>query len=117
MYGLTVRWSLADTPDGTLDRLREYVRDGSHARFTGMDGLSFKTWRARAGEWFEGCYVFESDHARAAFQESFTKDAATSPGSQIVGAAPIAIEECTIVAVAEGATGFTPSAAYEAEYK
>ena len=114
MYGLTVRWSLADAPDDTLDRLRAYVRDGSHERFSGMEGLNFKTWRARAGEWFEGCYVFESDAARDAFQESFTKNAATSPGSEIVGAAPIVIEECTIVAVAEGGGGFYASPEYEA---
>ncbi len=113
MYGLTVRWSLADTPDDTLDRLRAYVRDGSHARFTGMEGLNFKTWRARAGEWFEGCYVFDSADARAEFQEMFTADAATSPGSAIVGRPPIAIEECTIVAVAEGGSRFASAAAYE----
>lgn len=113
MYGLTVRWSLAGASEDTLDRLRTYVRDESHERFTGMDGLSFKTWRSRAGEWFEGCYVFESEAARAAFQESFTRNAATSPGSQIVGSSPISIEECTIVAVAEGGGGFTAAAAYE----
>lgn len=78
-----------------------------------MGGLSFKTWRARAGEWFEGCYVFESDSARDAFQTSFAETAAESPGSEIVGAPPISIEPCTIVAVAEGDDGFTPSAAYE----
>lgn len=113
MYGLTVRWSLADSPDDTLDRLHAYVRESSHERFTGMQGLSFKTWRAREGEWFEGCYVFESDAARAAFQETFTENAAASPGSQIVGASPVAIEPCTIVAVAEGNGGFAASAAYE----
>ncbi|UYM06172.1 hypothetical protein [Solicola gregarius] len=113
MHGLTVRWSLANAPADTLDRLGAYVRDSSHERFSGMDGLRFKTWRARDGEWFEGCYVFESDAARAAFQASFTASAADSPGSAIVGESPIAIEECTIVAVAEGGDGFAPSAAYE----
>ena len=114
MHGLNVRWSLADAPDDTLDRLRAYVRDSSHERFSGMDGLRFKTWRAREGEWFEGCYVFESDAARAAFQKSFSETAAESPGSVIVGTSPISIEECTIVAVAEGGDGFAPSATYEA---
>ena len=56
------------------------------------------------GEWFEGCYVFADDAARAAFQETFTAGAAESPGSQIIGSPPILIEPCTIVAVAEGAS-------------
>jgi hypothetical protein len=106
MNGLTVRWSLADAPEGVGDELRNYVAETSHARFTGMSGLRFKTWRMREGEWFEGCYVFVSDEARQAFQETFTAGAAEAPGSQIVGSAPILIEECHIVAVAEGWDGF-----------
>ena len=106
MKGLTVRWSLADAPDGVEETLASYVADTSHARFTGMAGLGFKTWRMRRGEWFEGCYVFESDEARAAFQETFTAGAPDAPGSQIIGSAPILIEESDVVAVAEGAAGF-----------
>jgi hypothetical protein len=106
MNGLTVRWSLAEAPEGVGDELRNYVAETSHARFTGMSGLRFKTWRMREGEWFEGCYVFASDEARQAFQETFTAGAAEAPGSQIVGSAPILIEECHIVAVAEGWDGF-----------
>jgi hypothetical protein len=113
MHGLTVRWSLRDAPDDTLDRLQAYVRDSSHERFTGLDGLRFKTWRARDGEWFEGCYVFASDAARDAFQASFTETAANSPGSQLVGAPPESIEPCTIVAVAEGGDGFAAAGSYE----
>jgi hypothetical protein len=107
MKGLTVRWSLAEAAPGIEDELASYVADTSHARFTGKDGLAFKTWRMRAGEWFEGCYVFGSDEERAAFQETFTATAAESPGSQIIGSAPVLIEPCDIVAVAEGAVGFT----------
>jgi len=70
MHALTVRWSLADAPEGVEDELTAYVRDTSHARFTGMDGLRFKTWRMRPREWFEGCYVFATAQARASFQES-----------------------------------------------
>lgn len=109
MRALTVRWSLADSGDDTLDRLQTYVCDTSHERFTGMEGLAFKTWRARAGEWFEGCYVFETAEARAAFQTNFTATAAESPGSQIVGSAPVLIEECAVVAIAEGGSGFAPA--------
>ena len=112
MSGLTVRWSLAEAPDGAESALADYVADSSHARFTGMDGLRFKTWRMRAGEWFEGCYVFGDASARDAFQTAFTETAAESPGSQLVGSAPILIEPCTIVAVAEGADGFTAPARY-----
>ena len=107
MKGLTVRWSLADTPEGVEEQLASYVADTSHARFTGMAGLAYKTWRMVPGAWFEGCYVFADDAARAAFQESFTAGAADAPGSQIIGCAPILIEPCEIVAIAEGAAGFT----------
>jgi len=112
MSGLTVRWSLADAPAGVESALADYVAETSHARFTGMDGLRFKTWRMRAGEWFEGCYVFADDNARDAFQTAFTATAAESPGSQLVGSAPILIEPCTVVAVAEGADGFAAPAPY-----
>ena len=107
MKGLTVRWSLVGAADGVEAELASYVAETSHARFTGMTGLHFKTWRARPGEWFEGCYVFVSDKARASFQETFTAGAADAPGSKIVGAAPVLIEACDIVAVAEGWDGFS----------
>jgi hypothetical protein len=107
MRGLTVRWSLADAPEGVEAELGSYVADTSHAKFTGMAGLSFKTWRMRSGEWFEGCYVFATDEARAEFQRTFTEGAADAPGSKIIGSAPILIEECDIVAIAEGWDGFS----------
>jgi hypothetical protein len=106
MKGLTVRWSLADAPEGVEEQLASYVADTSHARFTGMPGLAYKTWRLAPSEWFEGCYVFEDDAARTAFQENFSATAAESPGSQIIGSAPVLIEPCEIVAIAEGAAGF-----------
>ena len=112
MNGLTVRWSLAGASDGVEERLASYVAETSHARFTVMAGLRFKTWRCVPGEWFEGCYVFESDATRAQFQETFTATAAESPGSQIIGSSPILIEACEIVAVAEGASGFVAAARY-----
>jgi hypothetical protein len=107
MRGLTVRWSLADAPDGVEAELATYIETTSHARFTGMAGLCFKTWRMRPGEWFEGCYVFATDDARAEFQRTFTEGAADAPGSTTIGSAPILIEECEIVAVAEGWDGFS----------
>jgi hypothetical protein len=112
MHGLTVRWSLDGAPEGVEQSLASYVAESSHARFTGKEGLRFKTWRMRAGEWFEGCYVFESSDARDAFQAQFTAGAAESPGSQMVGAAPVLIEPCEIVAVAEGAAGFLAAPSY-----
>ncbi len=112
MRALTVRWSLADAPEGVEDALASYVAETSHAKFTGKPGLAFKTWRMRPGEWFEGCYVFATDEARAEFQARFTETAAESPGSQIIGSSPILIEPCEIVALAEGGDGFeaTPRA-------
>lgn len=113
MHGLTVRWSLTEAPDGVEQTLRDYVADTSHARFSGMAGLRFKTWRMRVGEWFEGCYVFETAEDRARFQETFTAGAADAPGSQLVGSAPVLIEECEVIAVAEGAAGLVEAARFE----
>ena len=114
MHGLTVRWSLGKAPEGAGDALRAYVEATSHARFTGKEGLRFKTWRMREGEWFEGCYVFESSEQRDAFEKEFTGVAAESPGSQLVGSAPVLIEPCEVVAVAEGAAGFLAAPSYSA---
>ncbi len=110
MRGLTVRWSLTEAPADVMEALADYVADTSHARFSAMPGLAYKTWRAVPGEWFEGCYVFVDDAARVAFQDQFTAVAAESPGSQIIGSAPVLIEPCHVVAIAEGAEGFTPAA-------
>ena len=110
MRGLTVRWSLADAPEGVEERLASYVAETSHARFTGMAGLAFKTWRMRRGEWFEGSYVFGSEEAREQFQRAFVEGAAEAPGSQIIGSPPILVEECDVVAIAEGWDGFTATA-------
>lgn len=115
MYGLTARWSLVDAPKGTLKALRAYIEGESFAKFAGLDGLRFKSWRARKGEWFEGSYVFVSDAARAAFQEDFEKTAADSAGSKIIGSAPISIEACEIMAVVQGPAGFRSSATFEHE--
>jgi hypothetical protein len=104
--GLTVRWSLEDAPDDAVEQLTAYVADTSHARFTGKQGLHFKTWRVKPGQWFEGCYVFASDEQRDDFQRMFAQGAAEAPGSTIVGSPPILIEECEILAVAEGQDGF-----------
>jgi hypothetical protein len=115
MHGLTVRWSLDSSDADVMTKLRDYVRDSSHARFSGMEGLRFKTWRAREGEWFEGCYVFATPGARERFQQAFTEGAAESPGSKIVGSAPVLIEPCEVVAVAEGGEGFAALPSYEDE--
>ena len=112
MHGLTVRWSLTRAPRGVEQELADYVAGTSHARFTGMAGLRFKTWRVRPGEWFEGCYVFESPQAREQFQAEFERTAAEAPGSRIVGSPPVLVEPCEIVAVAEGGAGFGASPSY-----
>ncbi len=109
MKGLTVRWSLAEAPADIAAQLAAYIEESSYDRFAGKPGLAFKTWRMRDGEWFEGCYVFASDEERSAFQAEFTAIAAEAPGSKLIGSAPILIEPCDIVAVAEGGEGFTAS--------
>jgi hypothetical protein len=112
MHALTVRWSLADAPEGVEKALADYVAETSHERFTGKPALRFKTWRMRPGEWFEGCYVFESSAAREEFEQEFSAVAAESPGSQIIGSAPVLIEPCEVVAVAEGGAGFLAAPRY-----
>jgi hypothetical protein len=106
MHGLTVRWSLEDAPPDTAERLREYVVATSLERFTGMEGLRFKAWRLRPGEWFEGTYVFAGRGARDDFEAGFRASAATAPGTQIVGRPPVLVERFEVVAVAEGGAGF-----------
>ena len=112
LLGLTVRWSLRDASPDTAAALGSYVEGTSHARFTGMPGLRFKTWRMLPGGWFEGSYVFASDAARVAFQEHFEAGAADAPGTRIVGSPPVLVEPCQVVAVAEGGEGFVAAAAY-----
>jgi len=112
MFGLSVRWSLTDAPDGVLSRLHDYVESESHAKFAGLPGLRFKTWRAREGEWFEGTYVFVSDEARAQFQADFEARAVDAPGTALTGATPT-IEPFEVVAVVRGPAGFRSSARFE----
>ncbi|WP_110239326.1 hypothetical protein [Nocardioides gilvus] len=110
MKGLTVRWSLTDAPQDAAQLLRDYVAEASFPRFTGMQGLRFKTWRMREGEWFEGTYVFLSDEARSEFESTFRAGAATSPVSEIVGSPPDLVEPFEVVAIAEGWEGFEATA-------
>jgi len=105
-FGLTVRWSLADAPDQIAEQLREYVVGTSMAKFMFLDGLAFKTWRMREGEWFEGTYVFDTVRDRDDFRATFEEGAAESPVSQLVGSSPAAIEDFEVVAIAEGPAGF-----------
>jgi hypothetical protein len=106
MLGLTIRWSLEGAPEGVEEELAGFVAETSHARFTGMAGLRWKTWRMVRGEWFEGSYVFATSEAREEFQRTFTEGAAESPGSRMIGSPPILVEACDVVAVAEGWDGF-----------
>ena len=110
MRSLTIRWSLAEAPEGVEDELAAYVESTSHARFTGLAGLSYKVWRVRPGEWFEGFYVFATDEARAEFQRGFVEGMAQAPGTTMIGSLPVLVEESDVVAVAEGWDGFEPFA-------
>jgi hypothetical protein len=106
MFGLTVRWSLVDAEPGTSAALRDFVRDRSITRFTGMAGLRFKTWRMVEGQWFEGTYVWQSAADRDAFAESDRAGMHDSPGTRIIGSPPVLYETFEVVGVAEGAAGF-----------
>lgn len=113
MFGLTIRWSLHDAPDGALESLRSYVEETSFNRFAGLDGLRHKTWRAREGEWFEGSYVFVSDEARSSFQSDFEASAHEAAGTLIIGSPPLVVEPHEVVAVVRGPSGFRSSARFE----
>ena len=92
--------------------MRDYVENESHAKFAGLAGLRFKTWRAREGEWFEGTYVFVSDEARASFQTDFEQRVAEVPVTKLVGASAT-IEPFEVVAVVRGPSGFRSAAKFE----
>ena len=103
MYGLTVRWSLSGTPAGTDELLRDYVRDTSAPRFTGMPGLVQKTWQMAPGGFFSGVYVWKTAEARAGFLEEFRAN--PSPVTQLIGHGPDIVQEWELVGVAVGAEG------------
>lgn len=105
-YGLSVRWSLVEADEDVAARLREYVVGTSMATFMFLDGLAFKTWRMREGEWFEGTYVFGEASDRDSFAASFAEVAAQSPGSELIGSPPQFIEPFEVVAIAEGPAHF-----------
>lgn len=113
MFGLTIRWSLQGAPDGTLESLRSYVEETSFARFAGLDGLRYKAWRARDGEWFEGSYVFVSDEARALFQKDFETSMQEAAGTRIIGSPPLLVEPHEVVAVVRGPAGFRSASRFE----
>jgi len=106
MFGLSVRWSLRDADPAVAQELRDYVREQSLARFTGMPGLSFKTWRMVPGEWFEGTYVWDTARDRDQFLVTFQASADTAPGTVMIGSEPVLYEMFEVVAVAEGEAGF-----------
>lgn len=103
MYGLTVRWSLRDSPAGTEQALRDYVAQESVPRFTDMPGLVQKTWQLAERGFFSGVYVWATQQARADFLEAFRAN--PSRVSQLVGAQPELIQEWELVGVAVGADG------------
>lgn len=109
-YGLSVRWSLEHAPEGAEAALREYVVGTSMARFAKREGLAFKTWRMRTGQWFEGTYVWDTQGARDEFAKGFALEAEDSPGSRLVGSAPLWIEPFEVVAIVEGPKGFRQGA-------
>lgn len=103
MHGLTVRWSLRDAPAGTSQALRDYVRDESVPKFTGMPGLVQKTWQLAEQGFFSGVYVWATAEARAQWLEQFRAN--PSKVTQLIGAGPELIQEWELIGVAVGADG------------
>lgn len=106
MHGLSVRWPTDGTGPEVAQQLRDYVRETSLQRFSGMPGLRFKTWRMVEGEFFEGVYVWETAEARDEFAATHSAHAGDSPVTRIVGRLPLGHEPFEVVGVAEGAAGF-----------
>jgi hypothetical protein len=104
MYGLTIRWSLTHAAAGVDAALRDYVRDESIDRFTGMPGLHFKTWQIVDGGFFAGVYVWATAAARSEFLESFRSS--PSRVTQLVGQDPDVVQEWDVAGIAVGAEGF-----------
>lgn len=102
-FGLTVRWSLAGADQGVDQALRDYVRDSSEARFSGMPGLVEKRWQLAPRSYFAGVYVWDSAETRSAFVERLA--AAPSPVDELVGTGPESVTEWDLVGVATGAEG------------
>lgn len=113
MFGLAVRWSLAQATPQIEQKLRDYVADESFAKFAELPDLHQKTWRMVSGAYFEGIYVFESAAAREGFQNDFTPRVGASKVSVIVGSEPIAIEPFEILALVEGPAQFRAAARFE----
>jgi hypothetical protein len=103
MFGLTVRWSLMDTPAGTEQALRDYVRETSVPRFTGMPGLVQKTWQVAERGFFSGVYIWATAEARTAFLEEFRAN--PSAVTQLIGHGPDVIQEWELIGVAIGGDG------------
>ncbi|HVM26237.1 MAG TPA: hypothetical protein VM433_01010 [Mycobacteriales bacterium] len=103
MHGLTVRWSLRDTPPGTEQALRDYVAEQSVARFTGMPGLVQKTWQMNDRGFFSGIYIWSTPEARQQFLDGFRAN--PSAVTKIVGQGPDVIQEWELIGVAVGADG------------
>ncbi len=103
MYGLTVRWSLRDTPAGTDQALRDYVAHESVQRFTGMPGLVQKTWQLAERGFFSGVYIWSTPEARQGFLDRFRAN--PSKVTQLVGDGPELIQEWDLIGVAVGADG------------
>jgi hypothetical protein len=103
VHGLTVRWSLNDTPPGTEQVLRDYVENESVPRFRGMPGLVQKTWQINERGFFSGVYIWSSVEARSAFLEQFRAN--PSAVTNLIGHGPDIIQEWELVGVAVGAEG------------
>ena len=103
MHGLTVRWSLQDSPAGTEQALRDYVRESSIDRFTGMPGLVQKTWQMSERGFFSGVYIWSTREARTEFLAAFRAN--PSAVTRLVGHDPDIIQEWDLVGVAVGADG------------
>lgn len=113
MYGLAVRWSLAQATPQIEQELRDYVADESYAKFGALPELHQKTWRVKSNEYFEGLYIFASSDAREAFQTDFTPKVGDSKVSKIIGSQPILIEPFEILAIVDGPAGFRSAARFE----
>lgn len=99
MRAVLVLWDLSAGSKVTFEELREYLREESIARFSGMAGLRQKTWISNpvTGHW-GALYLFDTPGQA----DELVGHIASGKVVQLTGLTPATIEQFDVEAVTEG---------------